>query len=110
MKTTVVKKILEKPIDNSVEEVRRKIDEKLAELLEDASFKEIVDKFKITHSWRGNNTLLMESGALPVRGALILSEDKVEVYIEIPFYISPFLPLFSSHLKRFEEEMERLIT
>lgn len=84
----IIKKILDKPIGKPVEKIRHKIDEKLRELMSDTNLKYLI---KLSYSWHEERLLLIKSDTFQVRGALIILDKRVKVYIKIPAHLSSLL-------------------
>lgn len=106
--TFVREKILEKSLNKRFELVREDINKKLNELKIISSDK--LDEYGISHQWLNENTLLMKSETYNVFGYLLIWDEKLAVYVDVPFYFMPFYYLFLSSLKKkFEEEIDKLL-
>lgn len=102
-------KILEKPINIPLKLVRRNINKRLRETEKEYHTK--VNEFKINYQWVDCNKLMMKSNKFPVEGALLLSQDKLVVYADIPFYLMPFAAVFKEkYVKILENEIDKLIS
>lgn len=81
-------KVLEKPLSMPVDVARKKLTERMAHLA--AQWKE-QNGISTVYSWRKDNRLVVEAGNFGVKCEIILSETKIDVYAELPFYVALFI-------------------
>ncbi len=99
------RKILEKNIKKSINKsVQGRISKKLDKLKKDTP------DWNINYKWnrKGNR---LEVGGGKLCGEVIFLKRKVEVFVELPFYLLPVLePFRKKTIEIFEEEISELLT
>lgn len=81
-------KILEKPLNMPIDAARKKLSERMARLA--AQWKE-QNGVSAVYSWKKDNRMVVEAGRFGVKCEIILSETKIKVYAEMPFYVALFM-------------------
>lgn len=106
--TFIREKILEKSLSRRLELVREDINKKLEELKSTSPDK--LDEYGISHQWLNENTLLMKSETYNVFGYLLIWDERLAVYVDVPFYLMPLYLIFLPPLKKkLEEEVDKLL-
>jgi len=101
MRQKILDKALNKQINKTIQE---RIDKKILKLK-----KEFQDKWGISHKWnKKGNKLNIKTADLSWEA--IFSKNKVEVFMNAPFYLMPFLePFRKQAIEVLEEEISKLI-
>lgn len=81
-------KVLERPLNMPVDVARKKLTDRMVHLA--AQWKE-QNGISTAHSWRNDNLLVVEAGNFGVKCEIILSETRIKVYAELPFYVALFM-------------------
>ena len=101
MRQKILDKALNKQINKTIQE---RIDKKILKLK-----KELQDKWGISHKWNKKGDKLNIKTA-DVSWEAIFSKNKVEVFMNAPFYLTPFLePFRKQAIEVLEEEISKLI-
>ena len=102
MRQKILDKALNKQINKTIQE---RIDKRIEKLLK----KEFQDKWGISHKWNKKGDKLKVEIA-DVSWEAIFSKKKVEVFVNAPFYLAPFLePFRKQAIEVLEEEITKLI-
>ena len=98
-------KILEKTLHKSItKKIRSNINKKLSALK-----KENKGSWEINYQWHEKGTKLLVKSS-QIYWAVIFSKAKLEVYVDIPFYLKPiFFPYKKKIIKMLEEEIKELV-
>jgi hypothetical protein len=107
--TFVREKILERALSKRFELVRDDITKKLDEFKNSDPDK--LRELGISYEWLNENTLLMKSEMYNILGYLLIWDQNLVVYVDVPSYLMPLYPLFLPSLKeKLEAEIDKLLT
>lgn len=104
MRQRILTKHLTKPINKTI---GARIDKRMVNLK-----KEFQDKWSIHHTWDTKNTkkTILTITADAVTCEIFFFKNKVEVFVEAPFYLVPFLePFRKKAIQIIEKELATLI-
>ncbi|MBE3093625.1 MAG: polyhydroxyalkanoic acid system family protein [Actinobacteria bacterium] len=101
MRQKILDRTLAEPINKTIQE---HIDKRIEKLK-----KEFQDKWGISHKWnkKGNKLKVEIADAF---GEAIFSKNKVEVFVNAPFYLMPFLEPFRKQvIEVLEKELSKIM-
>ncbi len=101
-------KILSKVVKKPRNEIKQAINRRLKELR--MEFSTEVHKFNIHHKWNSNRDMMViKSTRYNVKGEIFLYDSMVEIYADVPFYLTPLLLPFKGRLvEAIEDELDQL--
>jgi hypothetical protein len=86
-KGNAMDKLIERKLEKPLEQVRKNIDKRLAELKKDYAKQK--DQYHIDLKWDKNKEKLIVNSDY-LEGEVVLGAGKIEVFAKIPFLMKPF--------------------